>query len=99
MGRFVTKTSKKTSPLGGSGFGKAKNVRVTQCHALHYSLIYIYSANKSVDRYLSPESGSNTTIFLPDFSGRLARITPAFKAAPEEMPTKMPSECGKTTRS
>lgn len=28
-----------------------------------------YSLNNAVDRYLSPESGSNTTIFLPLFSG------------------------------
>lgn len=31
-----------------------------------------YSENKAVERYLSPESGSNTTIVLPSFSGRFA---------------------------
>ena len=42
-----------------------------------------YSANNGVDRYLSPESGSNATIVLPLFSGLAARICAAFNAAPE----------------
>ena len=45
----------------------------------------------AVDKYLSPESGSNATIFLPLFSGLCARIVAAFKAAPEEIPTSTPS--------
>ena len=48
-------------------------------------------ANKAVDKYLSPESGRSATIFLPLFSGLLARIAAAFNAAPEEIPTRIPS--------
>jgi len=51
--------------------------------------------NKGVDKYLSPESGRSTTIFFPAFSGLLARITAAFKAAPEDIPAKIPSLCAK----
>ena len=51
-----------------------------------------YSANNGVDRYLSPESGSSATIVLPLFSGLAARICAAFNAAPEEIPTRIPSD-------
>ena len=44
-----------------------------------------------VDRYLSPESGSKATIVLPLFSGLAARMAAAFNAAPEEIPTRIPS--------
>ena len=46
---------------------------------------------KSVDKYLSPVSGSNTTIFLPLFSGLLANSVAAKAAAPDEIPTNNPS--------
>ena len=52
----------------------------------------LYSPIKpGVDRYRSPESGSRATMVLPAFSGRLASSTAAWMAAPEVMPTKMPS--------
>ena len=51
-----------------------------------------YSANNGVDRYLSPESGSNATIVLPLFSGLAARICAAFNAAPDQIPTTIPSD-------
>jgi len=44
-----------------------------------------------VDKYLSPESGSNTTIVFPAFSGRFATSVAAFNAAPDEIPTRIPS--------
>lgn len=47
--------------------------------------------NKGVDKYLSPESGSSTTMFLPLFSGLAARMEAAFNAAPDEIPTRIPS--------
>lgn len=50
-----------------------------------------YSENKGVDRYLSPESGRRTTIFLPLFSSLEARIEAALSAAPEEIPTRIAS--------
>ena len=46
-----------------------------------------------VDKYLSPESGSNATIVLPLFSGLFARIVAALSAAPDEIPTRIPSLC------
>ena len=51
--------------------------------------------NNAVDRYLSPESGSSATIVLPLFSGLFARISAAFNAAPEEIPTRTPSALAK----
>ena len=39
----------------------------------------------------APKSGRITTIVLPAFSGRLARTSVAFRAAPEEIPTNNPS--------
>ena len=50
-----------------------------------------YSEKTGVERYLSPVSGSNTTIVLPSFSGLKATLVAAKAAAPEEMPTKRPS--------
>ena len=44
-----------------------------------------------MERYLSPVSGSNATIVLPLFSGRLASSIAAQRAAPDEMPTSTPS--------
>ena len=49
------------------------------------------SAKSGVDRYLSPVSGSRTTMVFPSFSGRFASSIAAETAAPEEMPTRMPS--------
>lgn len=37
-----------------------------------YLLLGYSAGNSSVDKYLSPVSGSRTTIVLPAFSGRLA---------------------------
>ena len=51
---------------------------------------YFYS-NKAVDKYLSPVSGSKTTIFLPLFSGLLASSVPACIDAPADIPTNKPS--------
>ena len=48
--------------------------------------------NNGVDKYLSPESGSNATIVFPLFSGLLARISAALSAAPDEIPTRIPSD-------
>jgi len=45
-----------------------------------------------VDKYLSPESGSKTTIVFPLFSGLSANSFAAFSAAPEEIPTRIPSD-------
>ena len=45
----------------------------------------------AVERYLSPESGSNATITFPAFSGLAARICAAFNAAPDDIPTRTPS--------
>ena len=50
-----------------------------------------YSPNNGVDRYRSPESGSRATTVLPVFSGRRANSLAAHRAAPEEMPTRMPA--------
>lgn len=47
--------------------------------------------NNAVDKYLSPESGSSTTIVFPTFSGLAAKILAAFNTAPEDMPTSIPS--------
>ena len=43
------------------------------------------------DRYRSPESGRTTTMVFPAYSGFLASSPAAHRAAPEEMPTRMPS--------
>ena len=56
-----------------------------------YGLIVFQSANIGVDKYLSPVSGRRTTIVFPSFSGRLASSMAAHAAAPEEIPTSMPS--------
>jgi hypothetical protein len=45
-----------------------------------------------VDKYLSPVSGRRTTMVLPLFSGRFAICVAAKRAAPEEIPTKSPSD-------
>lgn len=50
-----------------------------------------YAVNNSVDRYRSPVSGSNTTMFFPSFSGSVANAVAAYTAAPDEIPTKTPS--------
>jgi len=50
-----------------------------------------YSWNNAVDKYLSPVSGRITTIVFPLFSGRLAAFDAAAMAAPEEIPTSIPS--------
>ena len=47
--------------------------------------------NNGVERYLSPESGKSATIVLPAFSGRFASIVAALSAAPDEIPTRIPS--------
>ena len=44
-----------------------------------------YSANRGVDRYRSPVSGSRTTMVLPADSGRWAICRAAHTAAPEEI--------------
>ena len=49
------------------------------------------SLNISVDKYLSPVSGSRTTIVLPAFSFLCAITVAALTAAPLEMPTNKPS--------
>ena len=41
-----------------------------------------------MDKYLSPESGNNTTIVFPSFSGRFANSVAAHNAAPDEIPVK-----------
>lgn len=56
---------------------------------------FYQSLKSAVERYLSPESGSNTTIVLPAFSGLFASMEAAFSAAPEEMPTRIPSVLAK----
>ena len=45
--------------------------------------------NNAVERYLSPESGRSATIVFPLFSGLLARMSAAFNAAPDEIPTSI----------
>ena len=49
------------------------------------------SWNNTVDKYLSPVSGSSTTITFPLFSGLFAICVAAKTAAPEDIPTKSPS--------
>ncbi|MNP73597.1 hypothetical protein D3C76_1703370 [compost metagenome] len=44
-----------------------------------------------MDKYLSPVSGSSTTIVLPIFSVRLAISVAAHNAAPEDIPVINPS--------
>ena len=44
-----------------------------------------------MDKYLSPESGNIATIFFASFSGRLANSIAAVTAAPDEIPTNIPS--------
>jgi hypothetical protein len=44
-----------------------------------------------VDKYLSPLSGNNTTIFLPLFSSLCANSLAAYNAAPDEIPMNTPS--------
>ena len=51
----------------------------------------IKSEKSGVERYLSPISGSKTTIVLPVFSGRFATSIAADSAAPDEIPTSTPS--------
>ena len=50
----------------------------------------LYSKS-SVDMYLSPVSGKSVTIFLSLFSICLARSVAAYNAAPEDIPTTIPS--------
>ena len=52
-------------------------------------------AKRGVERYLSPESGRITTMFLPLFSSLEASILAAFNAAPDEIPTRTPSLAAK----
>lgn len=52
---------------------------------------YSSKAYRTVERYLSPVSGSNATIVFPSFSGSLASSTAAYTAAPEDIPTSNPS--------
>lgn len=47
--------------------------------------------NMGVERYRSPLSGSRATMVLPAFSGCRASWAAAHTAAPEVMPTRMPS--------
>ena len=56
-----------------------------------FSNIYYCSLKSAVERYLSPESGRSATIVFPAFSGRAASICAALSAAPEEIPTSIPS--------
>ena len=59
-------------------------------------IFYFYQLEKSgVVRYLSPESGKRTTMFLPLYSGLAATIVAALSAAPDEIPTRIPSESAK----
>lgn len=51
----------------------------------------VSARNIGVDRYRSPVSGRRTTICFPAFSGRFASSAAAQRAAPEEIPTRMPS--------
>src|SRR5690606_32787293 len=48
-------------------------------------------SNSAVDRYRSAEDGRMTTICLPAISGRAPTSSAAASAAPEEIPTGMPS--------
>ena len=48
--------------------------------------------NNGVDKYLSPESGSNATIVFPLDSGLLAIWIAAESAAPDEIHTRIPSD-------
>ena len=52
----------------------------------HYS-----PSNKAVERYRSANDGMMITMFFPAISGRAAIFNAAATAAPEEMPTGMPS--------
>ena len=47
--------------------------------------------NKGVEKYLSPLSGKRATIVFPSFSGFLASSIAAKSAAPEDIPTRIPS--------
>src|SRR3989449_5976761 len=49
------------------------------------------SANSTVDRYRSPESGSTVTIVLPANASSRASRSATAAAAPHEMPERMPS--------
>ena len=53
--------------------------------------MFYSSLNKGVDIYLSPPSGRITTMFLPSYSFLCATSRAALKAAPEEIPTSIPS--------
>ena len=53
--------------------------------------MFYSSLNKGVDIYLSPPSGRITTMFLPSYSFLCAISRAALKAAPEEIPTSIPS--------
>ena len=53
--------------------------------------MFLFYTKSEVDKYLSPVSGSNTTIVFPSFSGRFASSVAANSAAPEEIPTSTPS--------
>ena len=48
------------------------------------------SENSTVDKYLSPNEGTITTIIFPAFSTLFATPMAALIAAPEEMPTRTP---------
>ena len=56
-----------------------------------YINMFYSSLNKGVDIYLSPPSGRITTMFLPSYSFLCAISRAALKAAPEEIPTSIPS--------
>lgn len=68
-----------------------------RCHGRNVSVPTYGSPhrNRSVLRYLSPVSGSTTTISFPALSERLPTLRAACMAAPEEMPAKIPSSFAK----
>ena len=58
---------------------------------LLHSSFFTRAWNSSVLRYRSPVSGRITTMSLPSLSGLPATCKAAKAAAPEEMPTRIPS--------
>ena len=55
-------------------YQKKKDTLLSFSHRL---LLYSSTTNKEVDKYLSPVSGSKTTIFFPAFSLRFANCVAA----------------------
>ena len=80
---IYTTTSRIGSRVNGTGVGVQE--------ARSPLLLRDQFSNSAVDRYLSPVSGSSTTMRLPLFSVRRAAVIAAWSAAPAEMPHSSPS--------